>query len=1153
MFQRTIKPLLAFLIGISTQTPLLAQLAQEPLLNKPNSVAPNLTLILDTSGSMSALNGTYIYQFGLIDPSGMGPQGPATRDRAKYSPDVNRIYYDPRVRYLPRVNSDGTPIAQNPPTTTVGLADTVVWEVWFRNSTVAAADTGVLSEYYNPNYLPNASLVATPLNYPNQVTLGFLAAVGSKFPKFLKRTDCVTPTLATATWCTATEEAQNHSNWKKWYSFRGDMAKTGLGAAFQPLKADSIRFGWSTISNLDDNLGLDRGVSSYSDAAGDTKDQFFSWLYTRNFAQGTPNLPAVDRVGKYYERTDSDGPWSTLPNPASRGTSTVTTPVGPGKTELPASHASCRRSYSMLVTDGYWNDRNAARPNVGNVDKTTAAAVQKPPSNIPTIEYTPVFPYKDDASNTLADIVMKYWVRDLRPDLSNRVPKISANGIDNPSYWQNVSFYAITLGLDGTLPRTPATLASLTAGTTPWPVPAANQPSTIDDTWHATINGRGELLNANNSSELTSGLRKMFDTIAGTPQSLSGVALSTTVLKSGTRKYKPEYVSGTWSGRLSSIELDLATGNDKVPSNVFWEVEKNLDPTLDPISTIPNHSSRNIVTWSGSAGVAFNAANTGLTTNLVNYLRSDSSLELRNGGTYRNRATKLGDVINSAPVLVKDNVNLAYDKLVPALGDYKQFIADKAARPEGVLFVGANDGMVHAIRDSNGAETFAFVPKAVVPNLYKLADIPFTHQYLVDGPMVETDAYLGGAWMNLVLGTTGAGAQSVYALNTTNPLSMSASNVLWEVNSSTSGFSDLGYVLTEVQSGVLPSGDWVAIFGNGVASASGVARLYVVNLQTGALLKDISTSVGGGNGLTGIRVVRDATQRIVGAYAGDLKGNMWKFDLTGASTNWKVGLSGNPLFAGSATQPITAQPAVLPHPNGGYVVAFGTGKFYQSGDATDLSKSQRIYGIWDAQPFGAASTPVGATVTGIGALVEQTIDTVPVGSPPVNYFKVSGNTVGWGDGLTTGSRGWFIKLLNSGERLTYPIDRLLGTHIVITTISPASATTADAACVQTGSGSGWTYIFDGVTGSGPTKPTLDTNGDGLIDAFDAIVSGVQDPVDGIPKSISTGSGTETGCLVTAQNLCVKWKLSCGQVGMPSCPPGGTGGIKSREWRQLFMR
>lgn len=1212
MSKNFLKPfLVAFAIAV-TALPSLAQVAQAPLLNRPNTVSPNLTLALDTSGSMG---NSYIYQFGTIDPFGNGPQGPATTTLARYSPDVNRIYYDPRIRYIERINYDGSQQTPNVPTVPAGPPATVVWEVYFRNSAVTSADTGATGEYHNP-YTPGASqaiLNFPALSYPNQVTKGILSSALTKFPKFTARNDCLS-----ATWCTSVEEAQNQSNWSKWYRTRAQMTVTGLGAAFQPINANSIRLGYGTIAGLNASTpSLSRGVASYDAAAGGVKNSFYTWLYGLTFGGGTPNLKAVDSVGKYYTRTDSDGPWATLPNPASTGVVT-TTATGPGAAEVTTEHASCRRSFSMLITDGYYND--GTRPTTaGNSDGTVAAGISVPPPVGGTYQPYPslISPYKDGtsaaaATNTLADLAMHYWVRDLRTDLANRVPTLSANGINNPSFWQNVSFYAVSLGLDGTLPRNSATLASLTSGAIPWPAPTINDPTTMDDMWHATINGRGELLNAKNSTELTDGIGKFLVGIAGTPQTLSGVAVSTNVLKAGTRKYTPKYVPGTWSGKLAAIVLNPTTGDEAVPPVEAWQVESGTvttaGPTFgDPISTIPAAAARNVFTWTGASAVPFTSLNTiasnpGLTVDIVNYLLGDSSKELRKtGGIYRSREAKLGDIVNSSPAYIKDNLDIRYGLLGGTEGtSYGAFVAAKAARTEGVLFVGANDGMLHAFRDSNGAEIFGYVPQAVVKKtdglgtfqLQKLADFNYTHQYFVDGPNTETDAYVSGAWRNMLLGTTGAGAKAVYALDVTNPLVMNASKVMWEINSSNPAFSKLGHVLSEVQSGVTVGGQWIAIFGNGYDSLGGTATVYVVDIATGALLKEFTPEpLVSGNGMGGVRVVRDITQRIIGAYAGDLKGNMWKFDLKGTGpTDWKLGLSGSPLFKTTGGQPITAAPSVMPRIGGqidkDYMVVFGTGKFFEDIDKTDYQAvgyvPRRLYGVWDLQPFlaGTLSTPAGAALDAATAIpsqfVEQTISSVIVTNPgpplvSTTYYSVSSNAVTWGNGVT-GIRGWYMNLPNTGERLTYPIDRLLGTIVLATTISPASPVNPDL-CVPSGAGTGWGYIFDGVTGSGLTKQSLDTTGNGVVDSADALVSGFQIPPqggltpidlvsgpgyqgDGTKGGLGDGRADATGssekCLAGAGADCILTKFQCGQAGTGACPLTSST-LKSREWRQLFMR
>jgi type IV pilus assembly protein PilY1 len=1135
MLKRWKTILVTGVVGMALAAPVGAQVAQEPLLNRMNTVAPNLVLTFDTSGSMGLET---IYEYG--NPDELGPIGPGqdpsnpSRNWGRRSPDINKLYYDPRLRYLPRVGYDGTPES-------VGTLRTE-WEIYFRRGTgpyTTGGSEASIGAYYSPTFVPPASSVVpgSTATYPNVVDNTPATAL---FPKFINRTDCVTVT----TGCTRTEERTNFTIWHRWYKSRALMAQTGIGLAFQPVIDDSIRLGYATIWGLKGNDGaLDRGVSSFSGGSNGTKSRFFDWLYGRTFENGTPNLEAVDKVGRYFQRTDSDGPWATIPNPASTRLTTKPDPDGPGALEPSLHHASCRRSFNMLVTDGYWNvSRPTTAGNRDNVGFSISPAVGAP------FVYTPSPPYRDSVANTMADLAMHYWGQDLRPDIANRVPTISTPAVQNPSTWQNVSLYAVTLGLLGTLPRTATVVAGLNSGAISWPSPTENQPTTIDDTWHATINGRGELINATNAHEVTDAIKRMLEGIAGTPQTLSGVAVSATFLKNGTRKYKPEYVPGTWHGQLTAVELDGATGNEKMPPVVFWQVERGLDPSGEPISTIPVAASRNIMTWTGAGGAAFTSTSTGLNPELVNFIRGDSSNEMRRGGTFRNRLSRLGDIVNSNPVFVLDNVDLKYESL--GLGNYRSFVAAKSARNQGVLFVGANDGMLHGFRDSDGAEVFAYVPRSVVPELYKLAETPMrAHKYFVDGPAVETDAFLNGQWRNLLLGTTGAGAKSVFALDVTNPHNMNASSVLWEVNTATTGFSQLGHVLSDVQAGVLENGQWVAVFGNGVSSTGGSAILYVVDLQNGTLLKEISTGVGVNNGLGAVRLVHNDQRRIVGAYAGDLRGNLWKFDLTGTSSAWRVGLQGSALYAAGTNQPITAAPAVVPHPNGGHMVVFGTGKFFASTDAGPPYSDQRIYGVWDAQPFGPTTVP--GQSASFSTLVQRTLTSVSSGS--ATFTVISAGEITWGSG-TTGIRGWYINLPHLGQRVVYPLERLSGTFLLASTLSPESAAPADM-CVQTGSGSGWVYLIDAITGSGPTKRALDTNNDGVINEADLVVSGYQDAVDGRPTPIQLQATRDRTrlCIETAQMNCTRIELECGQLGADACPSALNPAIKAREWRQLFMR
>ena len=544
-------------------------------------------------------------------------------------------------------------------------------------------------------------------------------------------------------------------------------------------------------------------------------------------------------------------------------------------------------------------------------------------------------------------------------------------------------------------------------------------------------------------------------------------------------------------------------------------------------------------------------------------------------------------------MFVKDAVDLNYGALpagTPGASSYGSFIAAKKARAEGVLFVGANDGMLHAFRDGTynpqtgavvtqgGVETFAYVPKALLPTLNQLSDKTYTHRFYVDGPNVETDAYFGGtsSWANIVLGSTGAGAgvasssgisprTAVFALDVTSlnssPTSMSATSVLWEVSSSNASFSELGYLLTDVQAGPTLDGQWTAIFGNGYESKSCQARLFIVNIQSGALIKEINTNSGNcgtaKNGLGGVRIVRNSNQQIIGVYAGDLQGNLWKFSLNDSNpANWKVDLAGSPLLAAGATQPITAAPSVLtlpvvgaPAPTPGYMVVTGTGKFYEISDITSTAQ-QSLYGIWDPVAFGAASIPVGTSLSSRTSLVQQTIGAAQVAPNGNTYYPISTNSVSYTG--TTPKRGWFIDFPNTGQRLVYPIDLLSGRFAGADTISPSNVSLDP--CSNLTGGTGYFYIVDALTGGGPTVPVLDTNGDGNVDSSDLVVSGLQDKADGrnvtleVSRNaarttyVNVSGGAPGGTLIS---------ISCILTG--TCQSTTPTRIKSREWRQLFMR
>ena len=1060
-----------------------------------------------------------------------------------------------------------------------------------------------VSNYFNPSYTPDSggplASGASAIPYPNTAS-----STTANYPKFRNRTDCATAV------CTWAQEQQNYANWKTYHSTRLDLAKTGIGLAFQPLNP-TFRLGWGTINTLDAASRLDKGVRLYN---ATVQNDFLTWLYAVPANGYTPNRNALDKVGQYYKRADNGGPWADAP--------TGDTSISSGAEDT--SHATCRRSYAMLMTDGYYNESFT----MADVDTSAGPRITQPSS----YQYTPIGPYSDTRSgtqfsNSFADVAMKYWVNDLRPNLPNNVRGVAGD----EAYWQHLNFYAIGLGITGTLDATdPSVLAALTGNgsTTPprtldWPTPAADSPRSIDDMWHATVNGRGKLLNAKTSDELNNAIQKMMSDIGGKEGTQSGVAVSTASLTKDTKKYTPRYTPITWNGNVTAYNLDPATGNET--GTAAWQVETLV--ATDPVtgaktysSLIPPAASRNIYVGNGassgtravpftypalnSAGLLSSMTGT-VDASLINFLRGDPTNEDSSNSSssstaiYRGRVTRLGDIVNSTPVFVKDSVDLQYGPLpngtgglpagTPGASTYNAFVATKKARTEGVLFVGANDGMLHAFRDGTydpvtgavvtqgGLETFAYVPKALLPTLNQLADKTYTHRFYVDGPNVETDAYFGASgWANVLLGTTGAGAgtpgspgvsprTAVFALDVTSlntsPTSLNASNVLWEVSSTSSGFAELGYVLTDVQAGPTKSGDWVAVFGNGYESKSCQARLFVVNVQTGALIREINTGVGscttaGKNGLGGVRLVRDSRQQIIGVYAGDLQGNLWKFSLNDSnSSNWKVDLGGAPLLAAGPSQPITAAPAVVTltsatQPGSGFMVVAGTGKFFEVSDILNTSQ-QSLYGVWDPLAFGAGTIPAGTSLSNKSLLVQQTVGSAQAGPNGNTYFAVSNNPVSYtGAGA---KRGWWIDFPNTGQRLVYPLDLLVSRFVLADTISPANVSLDP--CSNTTSGTGYVYLIDALNGGGPTEAVLDTNGDGNINTADMVVSGLESKADGrnVTLEVSRTAASTKLVNVSASSGSILLEISCRLTN--SCPPPASGAtrFKSREWRQLFMR
>lgn len=590
----------------------------------------------------------------------------------------------------------------------------------------------------------------------------------------------------------------------------------------------------------------------------------------------------------------------------------------------------------------------------------------------------------------------------------------------------------------------------------------------------AAAGGTGSSYYATDEASLVTELNTVFNDILIRSGAAGAVALNSGSIQTNSRVFQAKFNTGDWSGQLQAFPIDASTGAIGSP---LWDAGARIN--LQHWDT-----GRRILSWNGSQGIAFrwpadpmaptattlNAAqilalNTSPTATVdgqgsqrLAYLRGSASNEGVAATNYRVRnVSKLGDIVNSSPAFVgPPRLNLAD-------ASYRTFKSTYASRPN-MIYVGSNDGMLHAIDADTGNESFAYVPAAIYPRLSGLTAQGFTHRYLVDGSPIAADIKLGANWATVLVGGLAAGGKSLFALDVTNPATISeaapTSAVLWEFT-----HANLGLTYAQPTIIQLNDGSPGVVVGNGYNNTgSGQASLFVLNAATGAVIRELATGVGSvatPNGLSTPAVIDlDGNGTADYAYAGDLRGNVWKFDLTASgSASWSVAFSGSPLFTavdgGGVAQPITSAVEVSRHPQGGLMVLFGTGQYLQTADV-NATAVQSLYGIRDN----------GAVVSARSALVQQTVtDTATEGG--VQYRSVSGNAVNWAT-----KSGWYMDLPTSGERVV--VDPILrnGRMIVPTTVP-----STDPCAVG---GYSWLMEIDYLTGGRLNIAAFDVNQDGKV-------------------------------------------------------------------------
>lgn len=594
--------------------------------------------------------------------------------------------------------------------------------------------------------------------------------------------------------------------------------------------------------------------------------------------------------------------------------------------------------------------------------------------------------------------------------------------------------------------------------------------------------------------KLEQSLRKALSDAAGTVGSAATVAANSTQLNTDTLVFQARFDSNDWSGQILAYKLNT-DGTVNKTSGPDWDTSVGLTrASTRKIFTYDGATSKSLVklsTWSGSAVPNLKAAlqlgtesTDANAQKRFNWLLGSAADE--SDTSLRKRTKILGDIVNSDLAFAGGSTQRF--NLLPAkygAASYLSYVETKKARKSAV-FVGANDGMLHAFQAmgaDKGKELFAYIPRGAYAKLANLSKPNYQHEYVVDGPVYVSDVYfdsdndgVGGEWRTIVAGTLGAGGRGAYALDVTNVLSGTGDPiVIFDLTAEDSTLpsyrNDLGYGTGKVMVVPTHTGNWAAIFGNGNNSETGIAKLFAIDIENPSTYKVIDTKSMIGstkdNGLSGVAILPNGEGVATYAYAGDIAGNMWKFDLAGSTvSSWKVAYGDtttpkpliNVLDPSNVAQPITSTPTLGKNSlkqNSGIdstMVYFGTGKYYETTDKTAL-QIQSIYGIAD----NGAAIALSSNTDRLSKLHQKTISAESASARTISNDKTPTSGV---PAVTWASKnGWFLDLkLTSGsakgERvLTKPL--LMFDRLILTTFIP-STNQCDYG------GSGWLMELTGV-------------------------------------------------------------------------------------------
>jgi type IV pilus assembly protein PilY1 len=883
----------------------------------------------------------------------------------------------------------------------------------------------------------------------------------------------------------------NYANWFTYYRNRLSALKTAAGLAFASIDKNK-RVGFLSLNTPSSFLPVadfDNGVGSGTTSTPQ-KSLFYSKLYGLTATGDTDLKKTLSQIGKYYAGISSG----------------ISAGMINGTTSKDPVQYSCQQNFALLATDGYWNPgtygKDLNNNNVGNVDNVNNS------SNY-SLRIDGVYDGGlASSSDTLSDVALYYYKTPLRSatlgnciSTSSGLPQdlcqsnVPTTALDqNPN--QHMVTYAMSLGINGVMNYTKdytyGTSTDLqnikngaigacpwisgSTGVCNWPVPVGNDPTALDDLWHATISGRGKYFSAKDSNDMISSLQDALTSVsAQTGSSAAAATSSPNITATDNSLFYVTYRTMKWDGEINATTIDSTTGvigstqkwsarallNSKVGSTtdtrtIYYVrngsgssalrtfVESNM--TSSEFDNFRNKCSNNLL----SQCVNLSSPNKAIIDNgsaLVTYLRGQSKYDVNNSASplFRPREYVLGDIVNSSPVYLSKPTYAWTDS------GYAKYVTDNATRA-ATLYVGANDGMIHAFDATTGQEKWAVIPSQMMNKLYKLADTTYatTHDFFVDGTISVMDAKIGNSWKTVLITGMNSGGKGYIALDITDPANPKA---LWEICTSSICSvtdSDLGYsygnpIITKRKF----DGKWVAYLSAGYDNISAKGLIYEVDLESGSVLRKLTTGTGN-PGVAGVGYSQSGIAKInayysnfnqdntaLYLYAGDLDGKIWKWDLSDSSKT-DATLLGQATDPSNVSQPITTK-IELGRVNGNIVLLFGTGKFLSNTDYT-TTQQQSVYAIRD-------SNKSLGILRNNSSIVKQTI------TPSSLTATSSNNTVDF-----SVNNGWYFDLnVQTGERVNLDPTLSLGVLNLVSNIPGTSSCTAG--------GNAWMYQIDFATGS----------------------------------------------------------------------------------------